>query len=172
MPEAPSLGELLIFLAIALIINWIFKRISPFWAKKTVVRGWTMYERVRDMEQFHRYSDRIHDMLFDDWHKGHIDGSEYERWCKRFSWMPDFKTYPTVKPKEAIRTRLKYRYDHHGRRVGLNTNLDEVFSRHFPNFREEAVPPGKPVLQKTRNMFPHLEMEPHDVLRSNAVSSS
>jgi hypothetical protein len=172
MPEAPSLGSILIFLAIAFILNWFLKKISPFWAKKATGRGWTMYERVRDMEQFRRYSDKIHDMLFDDWHKGVIDNSEYERWCKRFSFMPDFKQVQTVKPKEAIRNRLKYRYNYHGRRVGLNTNLDEVFSRHFPSFRDKAIPPGKPVLQKTRNMFPHLEMEPIDVLRSNSVSSA
>jgi len=93
-----------------------------------------MYEKWRDLQQFDRYSDRIHDMLFEDLHKGVISNEEYSRWMRRFSWMPGIKPPPLISTKEAIRTRQKYFYELHGKMVSLYANNDEVHRKYFPDF--------------------------------------
>ena len=97
-------------------------------------------------------------MLFDELHKGVIDGEEYNRWLRRFSWIPGLKPEPLTPTKEAIRTRKKYHYELRGRRVSLYTNNDEVHRKYFPDFTKLSIPAAAPVLVKPKDMFPEFEL--------------
>lgn len=132
--EGISLGPTLLGLAVFLIVYRYWPRIKSLFRRRPNAGGWTVYEKWRDLEQFDRYSDRIHDMLFDDFHNGVISGEEYNRWMRRFSWMPGIKPQPMVPVKEAIRTRQKYLYNLRGTMISLYKNNDEVHRKYFPNF--------------------------------------
>jgi hypothetical protein len=152
-----SLGPVLLGLAVFLIVYRFWPQIKSLFKRQSSGRGgWTMYEKWRDLEQFDRYSDRIHDMLFDDFHNGIINGEEYLRWVRRFSFMPGLKPQPLIPVKEAIRSRQKYHYDLRGRRISLYSNNDEVHRKYFPNFSNYLA--ESPSLVKPKDMFPEFEL--------------
>lgn len=166
-----------------LVCLFLYKYISiyglPF-RKKITREGMSVYDVWRDKQQYRRYADKIYDMLEDDYAQGLISGAEFCRWEKRFSWMPDFKPTPMVPIKEAIRQRLKTRYqlrdevrnDYHGRKVRLYDNLDQVHRKYFPTFQKDSVPSDKPRLTKRKSMFPHFFGNGSNVQSSQHLQSA
>lgn len=150
-----TLGPTLVGLAVLLFVYRYWPSFEFLRRNKINNRGrWSMYEKHRDLQLYDRYEDKILEMLDNDLHDGLITGEEYNRWLKRFSFMPGLKPQPLTPPKEAIRFRLNYRYSFpDGRTVSLYTNNDTVFGRYFPDFREQSIPTGSPVLSKHPNFF-------------------